>query len=389
MDSIFSNDPFNLLAVKAKKDTSQLETERESDAYKEIEAFIKETGHRPRPNASDMNEFKLYSRMKTMLGLTGDMIIHEPEVAFGIQKKTAPKVYRTFNDIFTSDSMSILNTNEENLFNITHFISPTNRETTDFVAKRKPCKDFNKYEESFKNIQKDLKTGKRKLLKFEEKQLQAGAYFIHNGILLFLESTADLKQDKFGKKDGRTHVIFENGTESNMKYRTLGKNLFDNGYFVSGTNEEFINDFNNNFNVITKEDESSGFIYVLSSKSGKKEIKSIKNLYKIGFCTQTVDERIKNAEKESTYLFAPVHYVSSWQCYNMNVQKFEDIIHKFFRKVCLNIDVFDSSGKRYMPREWFIVPYSIIEQVIPLIISNEITNYKYDEKLQRIVKEEK
>ena len=195
-----------------------------------------------------------------------------------------------------------------------------------------------------------------------------------------------MRQDKFGKNDGRTHVIFENGTESNMKYRSLGKNLFNNGYCISGTNEDFIKDFDNTFKVITKEDESNGYIYVLSSKSDRTEIKSIKNLYKIGFCTQPVEESIKNAENESTYLFAPVHHVASWQCYNMNVQKFEDIMHKFFSKVCLNIDVFDTNGKRYMPREWFIVPYPIIEQIIPLIISNEIVNYVYDEKKQCIIK---
>lgn len=385
LNSIFNDDPLGLLNVKPKKDNSQIEEERQSDAYKEIEAFTEQYGHRPRPNMNDMNEYKLYSRMMSMLDLYGDMAVCEPAVSYGVSKKNSPRSYASFDDIFNSDSLSILNTNEENLFKISHFNRPIEREETDFVAKRKPCNDFEKYEQKFKDIQKDLKSGKRKLLRFEEKQMVEGHYFVHNGILLLLEKIDNLKQDKFGKMDSRTRVIFENGTESNMKFRSLGKNLFENGFCVSGTNEEFIDDFDKNFNLINEDDKESGYIYVLSSLSERNDIKSIKNLYKIGFTTQKVEDRIKNAENEPTYLMAPVHYIESWKCYNMNVQKFEDIIHKFFGKVCLNIDIFDKQGKRFSPREWFVVPLNIIERVIPLIANEEISNYEYDEKNKRVV----
>jgi hypothetical protein len=46
--------------------------------------------------------------------------------------------------------------------------------------------------------------------------------------------------------------------------------------------------------------------------------------------------------------------------------------------VCLNIDIKDVKGRRITPREWFVVPFTIIEKVISLIETGEIVKYKYD-----------
>ena len=81
---------------------------------------------------------------------------------------------------------------------------------------------------------------------------------------------------------------------------------------------------------------------------------------------------------------APVKIESSWMCYNMNAQKFESLIHRFFGHSCLEIDVFDNSGIRHTPREWFFVPLNAIEQAIT-IISGEIINYRYDIESQLIL----
>lgn len=82
---------------------------------------------------------------------------------------------------------------------------------------------------------------------------------------------------------------------------------------------------------------------------------------------------------------APVRIVSVYETYNMNTQKFEQLIHRFFGKVCLNVDIFGDAGKRFIPREWFILPIEIIEQVIELIITDEIVNYRYDEKNEELI----
>ena len=44
---------------------------------------------------------------------------------------------------------------------------------------------------------------------------------------------------------------------------------------------------------------------------------------------------------------APVEYIAGWKCYNMNPQKFERLINNFFGSSCLEMDVFDQSGKQH------------------------------------------
>lgn len=158
----------------------------------------------------------------------------------------------------------------------------------------------------------------------------------------------------------------------------IEKNLYINGKVVTENIDKINKDFSEKFNDITEDDKKNGHIYVLSSLSDKKDIFSIENLFKIGYSSTTVQERIKNAANDPTYLMAPVKIVSSWMCYNMNTQKFEQLIQRFFGHTCLEIDVYDNNGKRHSPREWFIVPLEAIEQAITLIISGEIVSYRYD-----------
>ena len=179
---------------------------------------------------------------------------------------------------------------------------------------------------------------------------------------------------KTRRKDPRLYCVFENGTESNMLFRSLIKMLLTDGRCVTEHEDRLMDDLNN----ISEEDAQTGHIYVLKSLSTYPDITSVKDLYKIGFSTVPIEERIKNAEDDPTYLMAPVHVVETFECFNLNPQKLELLLHRFFGKVCLEVDVFDKAGKRYTPREWFIAPLPVVEEAIELIISGEIVDYKYD-----------
>ena len=82
---------------------------------------------------------------------------------------------------------------------------------------------------------------------------------------------------------------------------------------------------------------------------------------------------------------AGVDHVASYQCFNMNPQKFEKLIHKVFSEVCLDVEVVDSSGKLCKPREWFVVPLKVIEMAIQLLANGEIINYSYDVNQEELV----
>ena len=73
-----------------------------------------------------------------------------------------------------------------------------------------------------------------------------------------------------------------------------------------------------------------------------------------------------------------VRIVAIWKTYNMKTHVFEDILHKFFHAVQFKVKVQDLSGKEYTPREWFVVPLGIIEQVVNLIENGKIVNYRYN-----------
>jgi len=385
LDEIFNNDPLGLLNIKPKNSNVKTADERLSASFEEINAFIAKNDREPAPNPSNISEYQLYSRLKNLREDENKMLALEPQDKYGLLN-VAKKEINSIDDIFNDDLLGIFDDGEaQSLFEFKHTPREIARAEADFVARRKPCKKFKDYEALFKNVQADLASGKRKLVKFHESQLSQGNFFVHNGIVLYLEKVIDLKEDKFGKPDGRTKIIFENGTESSMKLRSLGKNLFINGKGITQSSDNEVEEFIESFSSITDEDKEAGYIYVLSSKSTDSKIKEINNLYKIGYSTTPVASRIKNAEKEPTYLMAPVHIEAEYKTFNMNTQKFEQLLHNFFGASCLNIDIYDEKLRRHMPQEWFIASLPIIDKAIELIITEQIIHYKYDPTTASIV----
>ena len=184
------------------------------------------------------------------------------------------------------------------------------------------------------------------------------------------------------RKDARTRIVFENGTESNMLYHSLAKALYNNGKIITDSDKSIENELFKNANIVSEADVQTGWIYILKSKSTHKDIAGIENLHKIGYSKTEVKERLKNAAKEATYLMAEVHLISTIQCYNINPQKFEQLLHRFFGEVCLNVYIHDTKGRRLTPREWFVVPLPIINEAIDLIFNGKIINYCYEKTLQ-------
>jgi hypothetical protein len=404
LDDIFNNDPLGLLDFKPKQSYSRTADERLLTSFQEINTFFTVNGKEPEANPSNISEFQLYSRLKnlkqdeTKIDLLKAHDVHgllpvlaSNQVSEAVVKYEKPKEINSMDDLLNDDLLNILSDDSEGLFDFKHTPKDYERAKTDFVARRKPCKDFDKYEPLFKAVQKDLSAGKRKLIEFNYESLQKGAYYVNNGILLYLEAVLfDKKVQVFksgvhNRPDGRTRIIFENGTESDMMFQSLYKTLHANGKMVTQDMDKVNEDFIKNFSNITPEDEAAGYIYVLKSKSKDQQITAIPHLYKIGYSKMEVAERIKNAEKEPTYLMAAVSIEGTWKCFNMNPQKLEQLLHNFFGNSCLELDVFDEKGKRHTPREWFIAPIEIVEQAIALIINGKIVNYKFDADNMAIV----
>ena len=391
LDDIFNNDPLGLLNVKAKTSNVKSADQRLSESFDEINSFYNENNREPEANISNVTEYQLYSRLKGLRESVSKSEMLESEDIYDLLN-VAPKEINSIDDILGDNFDDLLNTDDAGLFDFKHTPKEYERAQADFVARRKKCKDFDKYEHLFKEVQSDLSNGKRQLIEFREDNLRKGDYYVHNGVLMLL-AEVNISQDEQSfssgkriRKDGRTLCVFENGTMSNMLYRSLGKILYSNGKVVTQNMDKVNEKFIENFSDINSEDEVSGYIYVLKSLSTDTDISAINDLFKIGYSDVSVSSRIKNAENEPTYLMAPVKEVAAWKCFNMNTQKFEQLIHNFFGNSCLNVTVRDNKGTPHNPKEWFIVSLEIIEKAVKLIISGKVIHYRYDNENKVIVK---
>ena len=393
LDDIFNDDDFGLLEPQQKQSFVRTDEDRLIDSFEEINLFFEKNNREP--STTSMSEYTLSARLKGFRANERNKSILKAFDRFDLLGEVELKI-ETLDGILGDDDLGLLdNEGDTSIFEFKYTPKEGSRGSADYIAQRQSMteRDFKKYELMFKQVHKELKEGKRKLLNFTnaEDNLIEGNFYLVDGLLCYLEvSKAEkvVKENKSGDRvrlEGRTVTIFENGTISNMLFRSLGKAIQKNGKIVTNTDEGIYNQLQEIFNSLKEEDVQSGWIYVLKSKSDKPEIKNLENLFKVGFSKNPVHERIKNANKEATYLFADVEVVASYNCYSFNVHSFENLIHRFFAETCLDIDLYDKSGNRYIPREWFVVPLSVINEVIRLIENGNIVNYEYDFNSKSIV----
>jgi len=393
IDDIFNDDDFGLLDSKAKTSSVKTDEDRLVDSFEEINIFIDKNGREP--NKSSMSEYSLLAKLKNFRENEDQKKILKPydkHKLLGYVEMEKQSIDDILNE---DDELGLLDANNDlEIFKFKHTPRPEDRAEADFVAQRKPMKEkeFENYEKMFLQVHKEIKEGKRKIKPFKniEKNLHVGDFYLMDGVLLYLES-ANLKTEEKElssgnrvRKEGRTRTIFENGTYSNMLFRSLGKQIQKDGKLITNTYDKVEQDLFVNSGLVKDEDEQSGWIYILKSKSTKKELTEINDLYKIGFASNSVDDRIKNAKNEATYLFAEVKKIATYKVYNRNADKLENLLHRFFANACLDIDLFNEKGQRLNPREWFVVSFEVIEEAIQLILNGNILNYEYDTENKRI-----
>ena len=91
-------------------------------------------------------------------------------------------------------------------------------------------------------------------------------------------------------------------------------------------------------------------------------------------------QKNKSYKNDATYLYADVEIVASWEVYNIKTVALENALHKLFKRVQLQL----AAGIAH-PKEWYIVPYNIIEEAVSRLVQGE--KIGYDVNLQKIVGE--
>lgn len=379
---ILGDDDLGLLNIKPKRSSITVD-ERLLQSFLQINDFYRQHGMEPESNPSNILEFQLFNRLKGLRASKEKCEALQEVDEFHLLNYIEPeKPITSVADIFSDDSLGLLDDEAESIFDLKH-VPKSPMDMPEKIAQRKRCKDFDQFEHLFKQCHAELTSGIREARQFTgEQQIKPGHFFVLHGVMVYVSEVGE-KEVKNGKVNARLRCIFENGTESNMLLRSLATELYkdETGRRILDHHEKALEVLEQ----IKADDEKTGYLYVLQSLSQVPEIATTKNLYKIGYSTVPVQERIKNASEEPTYLMAPVKVVDVFECYNLNPQKFELLLHTFFGKACLNVDVYDKAGKRFSPREWFVAPRHIIEAAANMLINGEIVNYTYDPESSGIV----
>lgn len=265
------------------------------------------------------------------------------------------------------------------IIELTHVRSTAEKKAADEIAAREKCDDFAAFKPLFEQVQKELNSGLRETRPFEMKaEIEKGRFFIVNGQKAYVADKGETITNDQGRTDARLRVIFDNGTESNMLMRSLQRalNKDEAGRRITEPSAGPL------FSDQTMDgDEASGTIYVLRSKSEHPLVAANRELiHKIGVTNLSVEKRIAGAHLQPTFLMANVEVVATYELYNINRTKLENLIHRIFEPARLDIEIMDRFGRPVTPREWFLVPIYAIRDAVEKIKEGTISGFVYDPK---------
>ena len=264
----------------------------------------------------------------------------------------------------------------DDITQLRHVRSAEEKRAAEEIARRDKCHDFEKFEPLFKQVKDELANGTRVTRPFELKaEIRPGAFFIVFGQIAYVAEMGEIFTNPQGRTDARLRVIFDNGTESGMLMRSLQRQLNEDDAGRRITDPAPGPLF---ANKAEDGEAETGTIYVLRSKSKHPVVAEHREvMHKIGVTSGSVEARISGAEKSSTYLLAGVEVVATYKVYGVNCQKLESLIHKVFSEAQINLSIPDRFGHMVKPREWFLVPLSVIDEAVQRIRDRSIIDYRY------------
>jgi hypothetical protein len=269
-----------------------------------------------------------------------------------------------------------------------HVRSLAERQAAEEIADRTPCEDFDKFQPLFERAERELNEGVRKAIPFKgEASVEQGNFFIVGGQFAFVAEKGEEFETSSGQPDARLRLIYGNGTESNLLMRSLQKALTQDGNGRRLSDPDAGPLFGPLFGDASEPDDiATGTIYVLRSLSKHPFVSEHRRLvHKIGVTGGKVATRLADAENHATYLLAPVEVVAEYKLHNLNRTKLENVFHRLFSTVQLDLTIADRFGKPVRPREWFVVPLHVIDEAVERIRDGTITELVYDPQTARLI----
>lgn len=429
LDELFADDSLGLLEDVGKAKLSMKDTDKVVSDLEEIKAFIVSNQRLPKESSDSLDEKVLARKYKKVVASYPDAKNQcnalLPEELRSSVEKTASRskmtrdelikkeveamqsqIFTDLDSVLDSDIFGLLDDDdgvgdcvvEHEHWRDTERYKAKQLEFEEPAARATPCKEFFKYAPYFEEAKRLLYESHLKQEKIvgggEKLDVLPGSFYIVDGVLsLIVEGSKDeSRESKAGRKSRyRVRQIFDNGTES-YPFSTSVKASFYKSVTPSmrlvETDEEghefiqkIIREVDPFFRAVENIDQITGYVYILATQSTDPVIREFlqhSHLVKIGYTSNTVEERIANAADEPTYLCAPVQVLKSIKCIGLDAHVLEDALHTIFAGHKLNVTLHDRSGKSYRPREWFTVSYETAVAVVEHIIAGDLNLYYVD-----------
>lgn len=280
-------------------------------------------------------------------------------------------------------------TDGEDITKLRHVLSREERRVAEEIASRERCGDFDKFEPLFVQVQRDLDAGVRATRPFvrdagfQKADIRAGEFFILGGQIAYVAAIGEAFRAPNGEMDARLRVIYANGTESDLLLRSLQRALYkdDAGRRITDPDAGPL------FGGVAEDgDVETGTVYVLRSKSDHPFVADHRDvIHKIGVTGGSVEARVASADKSATYLLADVEVIATYRVYGVNCRQLEALLHKVFAPALLDLKLQDRFGNPVKPREWFLLPLSVIDEAVQHIREGSIVGMRYDPSLGRLI----
>ena len=391
----FTDDDDALLAelgveVEAKRVGSRTpQQERIIAGFEDIQRFVDEHGHAPRHGEGHDIFERLYAvRLDRIVQLPECRDLVGPLDRQGLLTGLAAAASDETDDLDDDALLAELGVDGElsDITELRHVRSSAEKRAAEEIANRERCADFATFKPLFEQVQRDLDQGVRTARKFERKsEIEPGRFFILGGQKAYVAEKGKVEINASGNSDARLRVIFDNGTESNLLMRSLQKAL---------TSDEAGRRIDDPVagplfaDQPQDGDAASGTIYVLRSLSDHPMVAAHRELvHKIGVSGNGVKQRIAGASMQPTFLLADVEVVATYELFNINRSKLENLIHRIFEPARFDVEILDRFGRPVVPREWFMVPLFVIDEAVERIKDRTIVDYRYDPASAKLVKQ--
>ena len=359
--------------------------ERVIAGFEEVQRFVEKNGHPPR-HGEDGDIFeRLYAvRLDRLRALEECRSLLAPLDRQGLLAGVATAPVAPVETMDDDELLAELEGVEgaSDITELRHVRTAADKRAAEEIANRERCEDFGRFRPLFDAVQNDIDSGARitqpirKDAGFLKTDIRAGEFFILGGQVAYVAEVGEPIRAPNGESDARLRVIYSNGTESNLLLRSLQRALYKDevsrriselsaGPLFADTPDG--------------DDLASGTIYVLRSQSDDPTVAAHRGLlHKIGVTGGDVKQRIAAARFDPTFLLAEVEVVATYQLFNINRARLENLIHRVFDPARLKIEIKDRFGHPVVPREWFLVPLFVIDEAVERIKDGSITGYRYD-----------